>query len=111
MKILGAMSRKHAVRQLSQAVRALSSSPAAASVPAPSGPKSGLLGSVTGSSVPTLDIPLPGYEEVKPASFSAGLPATSISTLKNGVRIGCQDVAVRCRSDLGVLAARTQLVS
>lgn len=89
------MSRKQVVQQLGQAVRALSSSPALASVPVPSGPKSGILGGVTGSSVPTLDIPLPGYEEVKPAQYNASLPETNTTTLSNGIRLGCQDVAVR----------------
>jgi hypothetical protein len=101
---------KQAVWQLGQAVRALSSTPAAASVPAPSAPSTGILGIGSGKSAPTLDIPLTGYEEVKPVPYTATPPPTATTTLSNGILLGCQDIAVRCTicDVVGTISQHTQ---
>eukprot|EP00892_Ulva_mutabilis_P005865 jgi/Ulvmu1/3650/UM017_0064.1 len=84
---------RQAVWQLSQAVRTLSSSSATASVPAPTSAASGFLGIGSKKAVaPTLDIPLSDYEQVKAAPPATSEPPTSISTLPNGLRVGCQDI-------------------
>lgn len=94
---------RQALWQLGQAVRTLSSSSATASVPATSTASSGLLPFGAKKSVaPRLDIPLADYEEVKAAPPATSEPPTTVSTLNNGLRVGCQDIQVRYA---GVLAS------
>ena len=88
---------RKALWQISQAVRTLSSSSATASVPATSSSSSGLLAFGSKKSVaPSLDIPLADYEQVKAVAPMTAEPPTTVSTLSNGLKVGCQEIQVWC---------------
>lgn len=83
------------VQHLGLWARALSTSTAAAAVPATATQPGGALGFMGKKmAVPPMNVPLEGVDPIKPAPVSPSTPPTETSSLANGVRIGAQDVMV-----------------